>query len=102
MRGIRFSPGLTVHETHSPAFSDLAAIVLPFELFQTTRLARAMEDWSCQCPRLCRAAGEHLIDVIQVGREFGPLRARCGKIVPIGLEQRFLQIAITQSTSAQT
>ena len=47
------------------------------------------------------AVAQHLVDVVQVGRQFGALGAGGGEVVPVVLEQRLLQIAVAQPAGAQ-
>ena len=63
-------------------------------LFQAARLAGALQNGLRQRARLRCAGGEDAVDVIQIGGELGALFSSVCEMVPVMLEQTFLQITV--------
>ena len=67
---------------------------------QTTSEFRAGHNFGSHTASLFCAFSEHGMDVVQIGGQFSPPVASQCKVIPVMLEERFLEIAIAKSAGA--
>ena len=68
---------------------------------QSAGLARALEHAACDFVRPYGTVAQDALHVVGIGRELGPAHAIGREIIPIVLEQRLLQVAITEPASTK-
>src|ERR1700728_2521197 len=76
-------------------------IILAVASIQPARDSGAVKNFLRERAGFGSAVGEDAVHMIEVGGEFGALGAGRGEIIPVMLEQRFFQIAVTKSARAQ-